>query len=115
VNAVARKSVARLRQALHRAAHTGRQLLTAALATSAATLIRRAGATLTGFTAAQLASAAELIEDNGIHLLRGRIWLTVSTDGSRVHRTTTHACSCEAGIKGRSCYHQLAARVLEVE
>ena len=113
MNAVARKSVARLRQALRRAARTGRQLLTAALTTSPAALIRRAATALTGFTAAQLASAAELIEDNGIHPLRGRVWLTVSTDGSRVHRTTAHACSCEAGIKGIRCYHLAAVRALE--
>ena len=109
-----RKAVTRLRTALRRAAHITRAALAASLATSAAALIRRAGAILAGFTAAQIASAAELIEDNAIHPLRPRIWLTVSTDGSRVHRTTAHACSCEAGVKGRSCYHQLAARVLEV-
>lgn len=108
--AATRKLTARLRAALHRAAHITRAALTASLATTATTLIRRAGA---GFTADQLAKAVELIEDNAIHPLRDRIWLAVSTDGGRVHRCTAHACTCEAGIKGRRCYHSLAARVLE--
>lgn len=104
-----RKAVARLHAALHCAAHITRAARYASLATSATGLIRRAGA---GFTADQLAKAAELIEDNAIHPLRAGIWLTVSTDGSRVHRTTAHACTCEAGVKGRRCYHTLAARAL---
>jgi hypothetical protein len=94
------------------AAHAGRQLLATALTTTAA-LVRRI-ATTTGYTADQAAKAVELIEDNAIHPLRGRIWLAVSTDGSRIHRCTSDACTCEAGSKGRRCYHQLAARALEV-
>ena len=54
-----------------------------------------------------------LIEDNGIHHLRTQVWLTVSTDGTRTHRTTTNRCTCEAGIKGKRCYHSLAALTLE--
>jgi len=110
--AATRKLTARLRQALLRAAHITRAALTASLATSATALIRRA-ASLGTYTADQVAKAAELIEDNAIHPLRDRIWLTVSTDGTRVHRTTTTACTCEAGVKGIRCYHRLAARALE--
>jgi hypothetical protein len=112
VNATARNAVTRLRQAIRRAVQVCRAALTASLTTTAA-LVRRI-ATTTGYTADQVAKAVELIEDNAIHPLRGRIWLAVSTDGSRVHRCTSSRCSCEAGVKGRSCYHQLAARALEV-
>ena len=108
-----RKLISRTREALRRAAHITRAALAASLATSATTLIRRA-ASLGAYTADQLAKAVELIEDKAIHPLRDRIWLAVSTDGSRVHRCTSSRCSCEAGVKSRSCYHQLAARALEV-
>jgi hypothetical protein len=112
VNATARKLIARTTRAIRRAAQICRATLTASLTTTTA-LVRRI-ATTTGYSADQAAKAVELIEDNAIHALRGRIWLAVSTDGSRVHRCTAHACTCEAGVKGRSCYHQLAARALEV-
>lgn len=114
MTAATRKLTARLRAALRRAAHITRTAATATLATSATTLVRRTAQHLAGHTTAQINNAIELIEDNAIHLLRTGIWLTVSTDGSRTHRTTTSHCTCEAGIKSRRCYHTLAARALEV-
>lgn len=76
--------------------------------------VRRAVATATtdGFTTNQVDAANELIEDAGIVLLRGRIYMTVSTNGQRVHRTTTTRCTCQAGIKEKACYHQLAVRLV---
>jgi hypothetical protein len=93
------------------AAQVTRATLTAAL-TSLTTLVRNI-AKAAGLTTAQAASAIELIEDSAIHHLRDGIWLTVSTDGTRTHRTTTNRCTCEAGVKGGRCYHQLAALVTE--
>jgi hypothetical protein len=111
MNAVARKIARRLTAAIRTAVQVSRTTLTAAL-TSIAALVRSIAKTV-GFTTAQAASALELIEDNGIHHLRNQVWLTVSTDGTRTHRTTTNRCTCEAGIKGGRCYHSLAALVTE--
>ena len=111
MNATARNAVTRLRRAIRRAVQVCHAALTASLTTTTA-LVRRI-ANAAGYTADQAAKAVELIEDNAIHPLRGRVWLAVSTDGSRIHRCTSSHCTCEAGVKGRSCYHLLAARVLE--
>lgn len=111
MNATARKLIARLTAAIRRAVQVSRATLTAALTTLAGQ-VRSIARTL-GFTPAQASSALELIEDGGIHPLRPGIWLTVSTDGTRTHRTTTGRCTCEAGIKGGRCYHQLAALTTE--
>jgi hypothetical protein len=111
MTATARKLIARSLKAIRTAVQVSRAALTAALTTTAA-LVRSIAKTA-GFTTAQAASALELIEDGGIHHLRNRVWLTVSTDGTRTHRTTTNRCTCEAGIKGGRCYHQLAALVAE--
>lgn len=111
MNATARKLITRLTAAIRRAVQVSRATLTAALTTLTATVRHIAQAA--GYTTAQAASALELIEDNAIHPLRPGIWLTVSTDGTRTHRTTTGRCTCEAGIKGGRCYHQLAALTTE--
>lgn len=111
MNATARKLIARTIKAVRRAVQVSSTTLAAALTTLAAQV--RSIARTFGYTPAQAASAIELIEDSGIHPLRGRVWLTVSTDGGRTHRTTTNRCTCEAGIKGGRCYHQLAALVAE--
>lgn len=60
----------------------------------------------------QIESARELITDGGIAHLRNAVYLTVSTDGTRFHRTTATHCTCEAGIKGRRCYHTAAVRII---
>lgn len=81
--------------------------------------VRRTSSTVStdGFTPAQVDAATELIEDAGIVRLRRSIYLTVSTDGSRVHRTTATRCTCQSGIRSevkgnnKSCYHQLAVRM----
>lgn len=113
MNATARKLTARSLAAIRTAAQRTRPLLAAALAVSAETLVRLADRLL-AYTADQIAKAVELIEDGGIHQLRPGIWLAVSTDGTRVHRTTASRCTCEAGIKGIRCYHNVAVRALEV-
>lgn len=111
MNATQRKLITRSLTAIRTAVQVSRTLLTAALTTTEA-LVRSIAKTA-GYTTTQAASALELIEDGGIHHLRKQIWLTVSTDGTRTHRTTTNRCTCEAGIKGGRCYHSLAALTLE--
>lgn len=115
MNATARTQLRRLTAAIRRAAQVSHHTLIAAL-TSLAARVRHI-AKAAGFTTAQAAAATELIEDGGIHPLRGRIWLTVSTDGTRVHRSTADRCTCPDGIKAhtadhRPCYHTLAVRAL---
>lgn len=62
----------------------------------------------------QVEAARELIADGGAQPLRviraGTVWATVSTDGTAVHRTTLHHCSCPAGraTRPRPCYHRAA-------
>lgn len=84
-----------------------------------ASLFRKAATVLAGYTPAQQAKAAELIEDGAIHQLRTGIYLAVSEDGTQIHRTHIGGqCTCKAGLKtttaGHGCYHVAAARVLEV-
>lgn len=116
MNATTRKLIARSLKAIRAAAQSARTLAAHALTTSAEHLVRHAARTL-AYTTDQINKAVELIEDGGIHQLRNRIWLAVSTDGTRVHRCTAAACTCEAGVKatrtGRPCYHSLAATALE--
>lgn len=82
-----------------------------------ASLFRNAARVLADYTPAQVAKAAELIEDNAIHQLRTGIYLAVSEDGTQIHRTHTGGqCTCKAGLKtqraGHGCYHVAAARAL---
>jgi hypothetical protein len=61
----------------------------------------------------QLAKALELLADGGVETLRaGRVWLVVASNGVDRYRTAPMACTCPAGVRGRTCYHQLAARLL---
>jgi hypothetical protein len=113
VTAKTRKLITRTLAAVRTAAQSARLLLADALTVSAETLVRLAARTAS-YTADQINKAVELIEDGGIHPLRPGIWLTVSTDGIRTHRTTASACTCEAGVKGIRCYHNVAVRALEV-
>lgn len=67
------------------------------------------------YSADQIAKAAELIEDQAILPLRGRVYLAVSSDGTETYRTAASGqCNCPAGLKSRRCFHTLAARALEV-
>lgn len=78
-----------------------------------ATLLRKAADSLAGYSNDQIAKAAELIEDGAIQLLRGRIYLAVSTDGSEIYRTSTAGiCNCPAGLKSRRCFHTAAALIV---
>lgn len=67
------------------------------------------------FTADQQAKAAELIRDGGMvpHPHAG-VFTAVSSKGDATYLAHPAACTCPAGIKGRRCYHLLAARVLTI-
>ena len=70
-------------------------------------------ADLAAFTASQLDAARELITDLAIIPLRARrVWLAVSSDGTRVYRTANEACSCPAGIRSVRCLHRAAVAIL---
>lgn len=58
----------------------------------------------------QIDSARELLEDGGLLHLRNNIFLAVSSDGTRTHRTTAHHCTCHAGLRSTPCFHTAAAR-----
>lgn len=64
----------------------------------------------------QVDKARELIEDQGVVALRNnRVWLAVSSDGTRWYRVAANACTCKHGIHSLSvahCYHTLAARIM---
>lgn len=59
-----------------------------------------------------LAKAQELIADGGIVRIRATVFLAVSSDGSRVHRTAPQGCTCPAGLKNIHCYHVTAVNLL---
>lgn len=67
------------------------------------------------FTVDQQAKAAELIRDGGMvpHPHAG-VFTAVSSKGDATYLAHPAACTCPAGIKGRRCYHLLAARVLTI-
>jgi hypothetical protein len=67
------------------------------------------------FTADRQAKADELIRDGGMvpHAHKG-VFTAVSSRGDAIYLAHSAACTCPAGIKGRRCYHVLAARVLSI-
>lgn len=69
-------------------------------------------ADLDGYKPHQINSARELIEDGAIVALPDRVFAAVSSDGTGTYISDCHGCTCPAGDAGRSCYHQLAARLL---
>ncbi|QDN58690.1 DUF6011 domain-containing protein [Streptomyces sp. S1D4-20] len=71
-----------------------------------------AAADIADFKPAQLDSARELIEDGAIVPLRGLVFTAVSSDGTETYLSHPTNCNCPGGLKGRRCYHQLAARLL---
>ena len=74
---------------------------------------RRAEDVIGDFKPAQIEAAFELIDDAGIIPIRpGRVWATVSTDGTAIHRTARNACTCPAGIRGSLCYHRAAVALI---
>jgi uncharacterized protein DUF6011 len=76
------------------------------------TRVRRAAANVVDFSAAQLDSAAELIEDGAIVPIRPGVFRTVATDGTGTYLTAPQGCTCPAGLKARRCYHRAAAQIL---
>lgn len=67
-------------------------------------------ARLAGFTARQLADAAELIEDAAvIPTAMAAVRRTVSHDGQRVYLTTASGCTCAAS---GPCFHRAAVILL---
>lgn len=82
--------------------------------TCAAKLREAAQTASAGFSAAQQASAAELVADVAMVPLRGaRVFQSVSSDGTAYYLTAISGqCNCPAGLKGVRCYHVLAARTL---
>lgn len=80
--------------------------------------LRVAAVELTEYSADQIAAAVELIEDIAILAIQPRVFRTVSSDGSEMHLTAPHACTCPAGLRHRGdrtrrrCYHTAAARIL---
>lgn len=95
----------------------GRRLTSAASITrgygrSCRAKVSAATAGVEDFKPEQIASARELIEDGAIVPLRGLVFFAVSSDGTETYRAHPTNCNCPGGLKGRRCYHQLAARLL---
>jgi hypothetical protein len=74
--------------------------------------IRHSAADLADFKAHQINSARELIEDGAIIPLRNQVFIAVSSDGTETYYSHPTNCNCPGGLKGSTCYHQLAARLL---
>lgn len=73
---------------------------------------------LSTYTSEQIVKAAELIAENAIVerlviATGGRVYLAVASDGSQWYTTSRFSCTCKAGQYGRTCYHRLAATVLD--
>lgn len=69
----------------------------------------------------QVAKAAELLEDGGLipaptthKRPRQTVYIAVGTDGTETYRTTATTCTCPAARHGRSCYHVIAAQVMDM-
>lgn len=60
----------------------------------------------------QVAKAVELIRDGGVVPLRPRVWRTVASKGTDTYLTAKGNCTCMAGLRGRTCYHQIAVQLL---
>ncbi len=69
------------------------------------------------FKAEQVDKAAEVVELGGIvrttrTTSAGRpVFRVITFDGIGRHLSTTEHCDCTAGLKGRRCWHILAARM----
>jgi hypothetical protein len=67
------------------------------------------------FTADQQSKATELIRDGGlVPTNREGVFRAVSSDGNDSYLVHAAVCTCKAGLRGKRCYHQLAARVLSI-
>jgi len=67
-----------------------------------------------GFTAAQQASADQLIRDGGAVEIAPGLYEMASSDGEHTYATDGHSCVCDAGWADKRCYHLLVARVLTI-
>lgn len=62
---------------------------------------------------AQLEKALELIADAAIVPVHsGRAFVVIASNGTDTYRTAPTGCTCTAGRYGRTCYHQVAAKLL---
>lgn len=61
----------------------------------------------------QITSAQELIDDGGVAYVGDYSFVTISTDGTERYTTSIFDCTCPAGERGESCYHQAAVVILE--
>lgn len=65
------------------------------------------------FSADQQARADELIRDGGlVPTNREGVFRAVSSDGTANYLVHASVCTCKAGLRGRRCYHLLAARII---
>ena len=66
-----------------------------------------------GFAQAQVDKARELIADGGL-VPTGRpgVFRAVSSKGTDQYMVHSAVCNCPAGLRGRQCYHLLAARLV---
>jgi len=65
------------------------------------------------FSADQQARADELIRDGGlVPTNREGVYRAVSSDGTANYLVHASVCTCKAGLRGRLCYHLLAARII---
>lgn len=67
-----------------------------------------------GHKPAQVAKAAELIEQGGLVPLRARrVFQVVASNGTSTYKTAAQACTCPAGTRGLYvCYHRIAAQIV---
>jgi hypothetical protein len=69
--------------------------------------------------APQIAKAVQMIEASRLWLdldcpIAEAGYLATSSDGSREYQVLAGYCTCEAGLRGRLCYHRTARRIKEV-
>ncbi len=67
------------------------------------------------FSPEQQVKADELIRDGGlVPANREGVYRAVSSDGSANYLVHAQVCGCKAGLRGKRCYHQLAARIVGI-
>jgi len=95
----------------------GRKIKTGSYGPKCAAKIRQAAIeeARAEFSADQQARADELIRDGGlVPTNRVGVYRAVSSDGTASYLVHAAVCNCKAGLRGKRCYHQLAARVLSI-
>lgn len=79
--------------------------------TCAAKVAAKVNATVATFKPAQVDKAMALIANGGIVTLGGSFYQATGSHG--IYRTDATLCTCPAGQRDRTCYHLIAARVLD--